>query len=105
MRLFVFMIFLSMINANLFPGGGSCDAVKITGRVQIYGSEPHTFVGIIDENGNEFAIYPESQGEALRELQGHLIEFSVIFINEPRGYGALFLRGGTVTVLEWAIIR
>jgi len=138
MKLLVFMIFFTVINASLFAGGrkdnvdssqqplllpptiSSFDsaedsesplviedegAVKLIGRVQIYGSEPHTFVGIVDENSNEYAIYPESQGEALRRLQGHLIEFAVIFMDEPRGYGAMFLRGGTVTILGWEIIR
>jgi len=77
----------------------------LTGRIQIYGNEPHTFVGIIDENGAEYAVYPPEQEEKLRKLQGHLIEFTVIFLDKPQGYGSLFLQGGTITPLEWRIIR
>jgi hypothetical protein len=78
---------------------------KITGRVKIYGSEPHTFVGIVDERGNEFAVYPPEQEEKLRQLQGRLIEFTVIFLDEPKGEGGLYLKGGTQNPVEWSIIR
>ena len=81
------------------------NTMKITGRIQIYSNEPHTFAGIIDENGTEYAVYPPSAGDELRTLQGHLIEFSVILLDEPRGYGSLFLKGGTVTPVKWEIIR
>jgi len=78
---------------------------KITGMVQIYGNEPHTFVGIVEGNGTEYAVYPRSSEDDLRKLQGHLIEFTVIFLDEPRGEGSLYLKGGTVTPLGWEIIR
>ena len=81
------------------------NTVKLIGRVQIYGNEPHTFVGIIDENNIEYAVYPPQQEKKLRPLQGHLIEFSVVFLNEPRGLGSSFLKGGTVKPIKWNIIR
>jgi hypothetical protein len=81
------------------------DMVKITGTVQIYGNEPHTFAGITGENGEEYAIYPPSREDELRALQGRLIDFTVIILDEPKGFGSLFLRGGTVTPVEWHIIR
>jgi hypothetical protein len=81
------------------------NTVKITGMVQIYGNEPHTFAGIAGENGEEYAIYPPSCEDELRTLQGRLIDFTVIILDEPKGYGGLFLRGGTVTPVEWRIIR
>ena len=84
---------------------GTENMIKLTGRVQIYGSEPHTFVGIVDERGTEFAVYPPEQEEKLRRLQGHLIEFTVIFLDEPKGEGALYLKGGTINPIEWSIIR
>jgi hypothetical protein len=79
---------------------------KILGRVQIYGNEPHTFVGIVDQNGTEYAVYPSSQEEELRKLQGYLIEFTVVFLDEeePQSYGGLFLKGGTVTPVTWEIL-
>ena len=84
---------------------GAENTIKILGRVQIYGNEPHTFLGIIDENGVEYAVYPQSREEELRKLQGHLIEFTVIVLDNPQGYGSLFLRGGTVTPITWGIIQ
>jgi hypothetical protein len=81
------------------------NTVKITGTVQIYGNEPHTFAGIAGENGEEYSIYPPSCEDELRTLQGRLIDFTVIILDEPKGYGGLFLRGGTVTPVEWRIIR
>jgi hypothetical protein len=85
---------------------GENSTTTITGRVQIYGNEPHTFVGIIDhQDGIEYAVYPPSQEEALRGLQGRLIEFTVVKQDEPMGLGGLQLKGGAVTVVEWRIIR
>jgi len=86
----------STVSGNVF---------KITGRVQIYGNEPNTFTGIVDQAGTEYAVYPPAQEERLRALQGHLIEFTVIPINEPKSYGSLFLKGGTVEPITWEIIR
>ncbi|MCL2193165.1 MAG: hypothetical protein FWB78_07205 [Treponema sp.] len=68
--------------------------VTLVGRIQIFGNAPHTFAGIIDENGMEYAIYPPEQEERLRTLQGHLIEFTVVILDEPMGFGSLVLRGG-----------
>ena len=81
------------------------NTAKIIGRIQVYGSEPHTFVGIIDQDKTEYAVYPASREEELRRLQGHLIEFTVVFLDEPQGYGSLFLKGGTVTPVKWELIQ
>jgi len=81
------------------------NTMKILGRTQIYGNEPHTFVGIIDENGTEYAVYPPSQEEKLKTLQGHLIEFTVVLLDEPKGDGSIFLKGGTVTVVKWELVQ
>ena len=78
---------------------------RITGRVQIYGNEPFTFAGIVDENGTEYAVYPPSLEREISQLQGHLIEFTVIILDEPRGEGGMYLKGRTVTPLSWEIIR
>ena len=79
--------------------------ITFLGRVQIYGNEPHTFVGIIDENHIEYAVYSPAQEGELKLLQGHLIKFTVILLNENHGYGGLFLKGGTVEPIKWEIIR
>ena len=81
------------------------NTITITGMVQVYGNSPHTFVGIVDENGVEYAVYPRSKEDALRPLQGHLIRFTVILFDEPRGFGGMSLRGGTVEPVSWVIIK
>ena len=81
------------------------NTTNIRGRVQIFGSEPHTFVGIVDQNGSEYSIYPQSQEQVLRTLQGYLVDFTVMLLDEAQGYGSLFLRGGTVTVISWKVIE
>ena len=120
MKPVVFLLFFMCIIPNVFPCGKkevksagaegrsntmTNNVIKITGRVAIFGSEPHTFAGIVDENGTEFAVYPPEQEAKLRKLQGYLIEFTVVFLDEPKGEGALYLKGGTVNPLEWSIIR
>ena len=80
-------------------------SIKITGRVQVFGNVPHTYTGIVDEEGRQYSVYPPSAEEQLRGLQGHLIEFTVILLDTPQGYGSMFLQGGTVTPLSWEIIR
>ena len=125
MKVIVFLLFFVFVIPGVFPcgkkeksnaqpvsaetvsteGQGTKNLIKIIGRVQIYGSEPHTFVGIVGEDGTEFAVYPPEQEEKLRKLQGRLIEFTVIFLDEPKTYGSLFLKGGTINPVEWSIIR
>ena len=77
----------------------------IIGRITIYGNEPYTFVGIVAENGTEYAVYSPSHEAELRTLQGHIIEFTVVLLDEPQGYGSLFLKGGTVSPLAWEILE
>ena len=82
------------------------ETTKIIGRVHVFGSVPHTFVGIVNEAGIEYAVYPHSKEGDLVELQGYLIEFSVIFPDEPpQTEASLSLTGGTVTPVSWVIIR
>ena len=87
------------------PDAAGEDTKKIIGRIQIYGNEPHTFVGIVGGDGTEYAVYSPSHEGELRRLQGYLIEFTVVFLEEPQGYGSLFLKGGTVTPVSWEIIQ
>jgi len=84
---------------------GKEKTIKLKGIIKIFGSEPHTFAGIVDEKGVEYSIYPPEKEDELRKLQGNLIEFTVILLDKPQGYGSLFLKGGTVTPVEWKIIN
>ena len=111
MKTAAFILLFGLLPLSMFPWGrkeqsnSMENTVKITGKVQIYGSVPHTYVGIIDEKGNQYSVYPPSKEEELMGLQGHLVEFTVVLLDEPQGYGSMFLKGGTVTPLEWEIIR
>ena len=87
------------------PPVGADTTVAIRGKVVIYGSEPHTFAGIVSEDGTEYAVYSPANETELRRLQGHNIEFTVVFLDEPKAYGGLFLKGGTVSPLSWKILE
>ncbi|MDR0629166.1 MAG: hypothetical protein LBG24_05945 [Treponema sp.] len=74
-------------------------------RVVVYGSEPHTYVGILSEgDGKLYAVYPPAQEEELRTLQGQRLEMTLRFLEKPQGYGSLFLKDGTVHPLSWNIL-
>jgi len=110
MRFILFVLaFLSVFSCRTAAAGqrgtNAENTTRITGMVQVYGSEPHTFVGIVDEKGTVYAVYPPSSEAELIKLQGHLIEFTVIMLDEPKGEGGLYLKGGTVTPLSWEILR
>jgi hypothetical protein len=77
----------------------------IRGRVRVWGNEPHTYAGIETEDGKQFSVFPAEKEEEIRSLQGNLVEFTVLFAEEPRGAGALFLRDGNVTPLSWRIVE
>jgi hypothetical protein len=74
------------------------------GRIQVYGNEPHTFVGIVDEHGVEYSIHPPTKEAELRKLQGQLIEFRVIILDEPYGYEGMEL-GRTLTLFDWKVVK
>ena len=126
MKIILLIVLLSLIPFSVFPFGRRDknrvsqqapvenvevtsdkmeNTIKITGRVEVFGNVPHTFTGIVGEDGRQYAVYPPDMEEQLMGLQGHLIEFTVLLLEEDRGYGSLFLRGGTVTPLSWEILQ
>jgi hypothetical protein len=76
----------------------------IRGRVRVYGNEPHTYAGIETTDGKRYAVFPAEKEKEIRNLQGNLVEFTVVFSEKPQGYGSLFLRDGSVTPLSWRIL-
>jgi predicted membrane metal-binding protein len=80
------------------------NTTTITGRIQIYGNEPHTFVGIVDQQGVAYSIHPPHQEAELRKLQGQLIEFTVLVLDEPQDYAGMVL-GKTLTLIDWKVIK
>ncbi|MCL2294613.1 MAG: hypothetical protein FWC36_07095 [Spirochaetes bacterium] len=113
MRVISFLVLIILAPVSIFALGSrekganqtARNTMTIVGKVQIYGSSPHTFVGIAAKDGTEYAVYPPEQAEKLRKLQGHLIEFTVILLGQPQSFEGLVLRGGTVTPLSWRIIQ
>ncbi|MDR1288105.1 MAG: hypothetical protein LBK08_10890 [Treponema sp.] len=97
-RVFVWAVLL----AGLAAGCRTLEKTgTIRGAVRVYGSEPHTYAGIETEDGRIYAVYPPEKEAELRKLQGRTLEFTVRFLPEPKGYGALFLKDGTVTPVSW----
>jgi len=74
----------------------------LVGRVVIYGNEPHTFAGIVDEHDVAYSIYPPNNEAELRKLQGNLIEFTVIMLDEPKDYAGKIL-GRSLTLIDWKV--
>ena len=81
------------------------NTTTITGSVRVFGNEPHTYVGIVDEAGVQYSVYPPEKEAELSKLQGRLINFTVILLAQPQGLGGLFLKGGTVTPVSWEVIE
>ena len=69
----------------------------LRGTIKIYGSEPHTWVGLetIPE-GRVYALVPPEKAEEFRALQGRLLELRVRFQD-----AALPPVDGAVTPLSW----
>ncbi|MDR2398092.1 MAG: hypothetical protein LBD74_04950 [Spirochaetaceae bacterium] len=71
-------------------------------RMEVYGNEPHTYLGIRSEEDDKvYAVYAPGKEAELRSLQGRTLEMTVRFLKQSQGYGSLFLKDGTVQVLTW----
>jgi len=82
-------------------------ANRMLGMVKIYEDELNPYVGIINLSGNEYAVYPNTIECELRELQGHIIQFTYVHIhhNNPEVYGGyLQLRDKTIMPISWDVI-
>ncbi|MDR2701733.1 MAG: hypothetical protein LBB72_04815 [Spirochaetaceae bacterium] len=90
--------------ANNHAGSGGKNTTTLIGRIQVYGNEPHTFVGIVDEHDVAYSIHPPNEEAELWKLQGYLIEFTVIFLDKPQGNAGLIL-GRTLTLIDWKVLN
>ena len=73
----------------------------VQGMVKIYGNEPHTWVGIETiPAGKIYFVSPPEKAVEIRNIQGLLLEFTVI-IRDTQMPGV----AGTATLLSWRIIR
>jgi hypothetical protein len=61
--------------------------------VRVWGNEPHTYAGIETADGKRYAVFPAEKEKEIRDLQGNLIEFTVIFFRNTSGLRlAFFIR-------------
>jgi len=52
----------------------------LRGTIKIYGSEPHTWVGVETiPDGKVYALVPPEKADEFRKLQGRLLELRVVF--------------------------
>jgi len=74
----------------------------LQGMIHIYGSEPHTWVGLETvPDGKVYAIVPPEKADEYRDLQGRLLEVKVAFQYTALP-PALPPTDGMITPLSWA---
>lgn len=111
-KFFVVLFTLGCIIGSLFAFSGrekmeatALQPVTVVGLIGVYGNEPHTWLGFVDQKGKEYALdaTPEMIKE-LRSLQGILLEISGFLETVPEGQllGYQILSGGTIEVEEFA---
>jgi hypothetical protein len=61
--------------------------------------------GITGEDGKQYAIYPQEKENELKAYQTQLMRFTVVFPEEEKVYGSLFMKGGTVQVIKWEVVK
>jgi hypothetical protein len=77
---------------------------KLVGSVRVYGSEPHTYAGILSEkDGRVYLINGGEKERELRELQGRRVEFTVRIGAASRA--AYPPADGTAAVISYRIVE
>jgi len=95
------VLFVLLASACTSQGRSKNRAITLQGVVKIYGSEPHTAVGIETVPDKKvYGVSPPKKAAELRKMQGRLLEFKVIIEDT----GSLEFEN-TVTVLSWRIIN
>jgi hypothetical protein len=87
----------------LVTAAGTALIQTIRGRVVVFGSEPHTYAGIVAEDGKQYNVTPPEKEDEIRKLQGYAVNFTVIFLDVPAGPPGLALQDGAVKLLSWTI--
>ena len=76
------LIIIIIINLFIF----SCGDI-IEGRVAMKGNDPHTYLSIVTEEGQEFKIVGKLEKEIATKYQGNTIKVKGIIIEEGIGPG------------------
>lgn len=78
--------------------------VTVVGQIGVYGNEPHTWLGFVDQKGVEYALDATADMlQELRGMQGLILEITGKLDAIPEGQPAGFqaLSGGTLHVQEF----
>ena len=81
--------------------------VEISGHISVYGSEPHTFIGIVSDDGRQYTIKADPDVlKELRLLQGKHIRFtgSVVSVKDEAGFSFQMLKDGVFVLEVWGVI-
>lgn len=99
--LVVTFVFISVFYCFSFGQKEDEGMIKITGVYSVYGTEPHTYICIVTEDGHIYYVHPDDQKQ-VRDLDRYKFIFSVKFIEGPPvSFDAAFHKDGTVRVLSW----
>lgn len=110
-RMVGIMIFMCVLVLPVLAFGGRDKAeaaksrqVTVVGQIGVYGNEPHTWLGFVDQKGVEYALDATTDVlQELRRLQGVILELTgeldAIPEGQPVGFQAL--SGGTLHVEEF----
>ncbi len=80
------------------------EPVTVVGQIGVYGNEPRTWLGFVDNKGVEYGLEAsEADLNELRNLQGILLEISGLLEPVPEGQPAGFqtLSGGKIHVEKY----
>lgn len=108
---FSITVVLAIFSFSLFAFSGrnkvesaKLESVTVVGQIGVYGNEPHTWLGFVDNKGVEYGL--EASGKDLKELrnlQGILLELSGLLEPVPEGQpvGYQTLSGGKIHVEKY----
>lgn len=110
---FIITALLALLSFSLFAFSGrdkvesvKLEQVTVVGQVGVYGNEPHTWLGFVDNKGVEYGLEASSADLAeLRKFQGYLLEVTGLLEPAREGDFVVFqsLSGGKIYVEKYKI--
>ncbi|MDA3939030.1 MAG: hypothetical protein PF693_06955 [Spirochaetia bacterium] len=95
------MVLIAISSISAFGQKEDNNLDKVTGVPGVYGTEPHTYVCIVTEEGKIYYVHPDDQ-KKVRDLDRYKFTFTVRFIEgAPVSLDATFHKDGTVRVISW----
>jgi hypothetical protein len=78
------LVFLLIFLSVILPG---CATATYNGKIAVIGSDPHTFVSLVDEEGRVFKITGEFEKKLRKEYQNQQVVLKGSVIAEAKGPG------------------